>query len=107
MSSSVRPSPVGYEVLGFELIGKELDGRQRWVGADVWLHIPPLGRFFLNVVTKERFLDEGFEKFFDDQERPEAIFEGDTNMERRLSFVVNHEVLTLSALNKAFLGVTV
>lgn len=102
MKSPHSSELIGRRVAEFEVLGKEHDGVKRWVGADMELIIPPLGRFFMNIVTKAQYASEQLAETFADVDSPEQIFAADDDVERRDPFVLNDEEITDEVLHRKF-----
>lgn len=101
--TEVNHEAIGHHIESFYVLGEERDGKNRWVGADLIANIPPLGRYFLNVVTKQHFANEHVGQMLEDVESPEDLFDDDyMQLERRPPFVLNDEVITEEILERKF-----
>jgi hypothetical protein len=107
MRNTAEHDPIGYTVTDYALLGQERDGQSRWVGADLAMRIPPVGRFFLNVVTKERYGDECIETVLHDIARPERLLIQDGTTESRKPYVLNDSIITEEILKRKFISRTV
>ena len=104
MSHPLETSSVGNTIESFVILGQERNGKQQWVGADLELRIPPVGRFFLNVVTKGHFANEVLENALSDLGRPESLLGGAEASDTREPFVLNDNVITDEVLQSKFQG---
>ncbi len=97
-------NPIGHTIQSFDVYGKELDSNANWVGAEMMLAVPPIGRFSLLVTTKAHFLNEGIDEALDTDEAVMRVLEhfpGVDLMDRE-PYVLNDSVLTTQVLDEKF-----
>lgn len=97
-------SPIGHSVREFQVVGIEHDGLERWIGADLILAVPPVGRFAVRILTKEAYLDENLAGSLLKIEEMDPADFGDTHDGSRPPYVLNDSVITYDVLIDKFAG---
>lgn len=95
---------LGRTVSSYQIHGEERNVNGNWIGADLLLEVPPVGRFLVNVVTKNNFLNEGINRVLGDVGQPEQLLkteEQDSGIERP-PFVLNDLEITDELLVRKF-----
>ncbi len=101
MSNNSEHNPVGFTVEAYDILGKE-SADNKWVGADLELVIRPVGRFMLNVVTKEHFANQHLQEALDEIEQLAKMLDDDTTRNRRTPFVLNDDEINYEILERKF-----
>ncbi len=104
MKSFEERNPLGHIVTGYEIVNRGTDGEGRWVDADLHLSVNGLGQFFVNVLTKQHYLNERLEKTLEETDRPEGLLRDPSELERKPPFVLNDEEITDEVLERKFRG---
>jgi hypothetical protein len=104
MSNIVERDPLGHIIDGYQVLGRELDGERRWVGADLLLDVHTIGRFLLNVATKDHYVNECLRRSVDELEELEKLLAEPSVAipEEKSPFVLNDKEITEEVLSRTF-----
>ncbi len=101
--SNAEITLIGHQIAAIEVIGEERNQNGALQGVDLDCYVPPLGHFFLNVVTKTHFADENLEQAL---QRIKELDPDDFTepAEVHLPFVLNDAEIMPDVLRNKFLG---
>ena len=110
MSEANYLTPLGCTIKDYQVLAKEAPFG-KWLGADLLLRVPPVGRFFVNVVTAGHFENDIVQGTMDEVragekdlylEDVEAILNLTSERKTSRPFILNDEEITDEVLDTKF-----